>query len=573
MNTEIQPTKILIIDDSPEVIDVLVEYLKMAGYDIFHAPTGEAAFEFLRQQIVELILLDIMMPGIDGFEVCRKIKADNRTKDIPIIFITALIDAEQKVKGFEVGGIDYITKPFQCREVLARITTHLTNRRVQQQLQEERAFFKALAEISFEGIAIHDAGRIVEANQALASLFGYQHEQLLGRNLLDLILPEYRQMAYQKIIQHHDKLPYELQGIKKDGSSFLLEIQTKSILWQEQPLTVTAMRDITSRKELEDENRTLKTSLHERFKFGSMIGKSRLMQNVYEFLARASATDKNVVIYGESGTGKELAARMIHHLSDRREKPFVPVNCSAIPENLFESHFFGHRKGAFTSAQHHAIGYFEQAQEGTLFLDEIGELTLGMQAKLLRVLHDKMYTPVGSTASRRANVRIIAATNRELRSMRLHGQVREDFFHRIHVLAIDLPPLRERREDIPLLIDYFLEQQGGLSHSHILPADVLQRFYCYNWPGNVRELYNELTRYLTTGQLEFIGEHAISSRQTSEFPFLQTGLLLSAATEAFELFYITQSLESHAGHRGKTAQQLGVDRKTLYKKLRRSGEK
>lgn len=572
MNTEIRPTTILVIDDSPQVGEVLFEYLKIAGYNVLQALSGEIAFELLQSQIVDLILLDVMMPGMDGFEVCRRLKADNHTKDIPVIFMTALIETEQKVKGFDVGGIDYITKPFQCREVLARITSHLTSRRFQQQLQEERSFFKTLAEASFEGIAIHDAGRIVEANQALASLFGYQHERLLGLNLLDLILPEHRTIAYQKIIHNHDALPYELRGIKKDGSPFLLEIQTKKILWQGQPLTVTAMRDITSRRELEDENRTLKTSLHERFKFGEMIGKSRLMQDVYEFLARAAATDKNVVIYGESGTGKELAARMIHQLSDRREKPFVPVNCSAIPENLFESQFFGHRKGAFTSAERDAVGYFEQAQDGTLFLDEIGELTLVMQAKLLRVLNDKIYTPVGSITSRRANVRIIAATNRELRTMRLHGQVREDFFHRIHVLAVTLPPLREHREDIPLLIDHFLEQQVGTTSSQTLPADILQRFYRYDWPGNVRELHNELTRYLTTGRLEFIGEKTFPPVQEQELSFLQTGQTLASATEAFELFYIKQTLESHAGHRGKTSEELGVDRKTLYKKLKRIGE-
>ena len=572
MDAEIRPTTILVVDDSPEVIEVLFEYLKMAGYEVLYTLNGEMVFDILQQQTVDLILLDVMMPGMDGFEICRQIKATSRTKDIPVMFITALVDEEQKVRGFDVGGIDYITKPFQCREVLARITSHLTNRRVQQQLQEERSFFKALAEASFEGIAIHDAGRIVEANHALASLFGYQHDNLLGRNLLELVLPEHRPMAYQKITRNDDALPYELRGIKQDGSTFLLEIQTKNIVWQGQPLTVTAMRDITSRRELEDENRSLKTSLQERFRFGEMIGKSRAMQEVYEFLARAAATDKNVAIYGESGTGKELAARTIHQLSDRREKPFVPVNCSAIPESLFESQFFGHRRGAFTSAERNAAGYFEQAQDGTLFLDEVGELTLVMQAKLLRVLNDNIYTPVGSTSSRRANVRIIAATNRELRDMLFCGQVREDFFHRIHVLAVNLPPLRDHREDIPLLVDHFLQQQGDSASSHTLPADVLQRFYRYDWPGNVRELHNELTRYLTTGQMEFIGERAVGVVQGHELSFLHTGLSLSSATEAFELYYIEQSLTRHDGHRGKTAEELGVDRKTLYKKLKRIGE-
>jgi transcriptional regulator with PAS, ATPase and Fis domain len=287
---------------------------------------------------------------------------------------------------------------------------------------------------------------------------------------------------------------------------------------------------------------------------------------------RAAATDQNVAIYGESGTGKELAARMIHQLNERCDQPFVPVNCGAIPENLFESQFFGHCKGAFTGADRDAAGYFEQAQRGTLFLDEIGELTPPMQAKLLRVLNDKIYTPVGASASRTADVRIIVATNKALRELLKKRQVRDDFFHRIHVLSIHLPPLRAHKEDIPLLIEHFLEQRGENSAGRVIPAHIVDQLCAYDWPGNVRELFNELTRYLTTGQLELAGVSPIETPDLASLRFLQDDLSLSEATEAFEKFYISRNLRKNFGRKGKAAAELKVDRKTLYKKLKKYGE-
>lgn len=565
------PTTILLVDDSQQILDILAAFLKKDGFDVLNAQGAAQAAEMLQHHTPDLILLDVVMPGMDGFEFCRHLKQNPNTRDIPVIFLSAILDQASKVKGFEVGGVDYIIKPFQGDELLARISTQLANRRIQQQLREDRAFFEALAEASFEGIVIHDGERIVEVNQTLMRLFGHQRAWLIGRSLFELILPEDRALAHQKILCEADAATTELRGQREDGAAFWIEIQTKNTLWQGAFLTVTAIRDITSRRALEHENRTLKTSLQERFKFGEMIGKSRAMQEVYEFLARAAAADNSVVIYGESGTGKELAARTIHHLSDRSNKPFVPVNCGAIPDHLFESLFFGHRKGSFTGAERDAIGFFEQAQGGTLFLDEVGEFTLFMQAKLLRVLNDNIYTPIGASSSRRADVRIIAATNRELLAMMRDGLVREDFFHRIHVLIIKLPPLREHREDIPLLVDHFLEQPREQKTYPQFPAQILEQFYHYDWPGNVRELHNEVIRYLTTGRLEFVGNRAAAPPMDAP-PFLSAGLPLDEATRAFEQFYIAQCLRRNGNHRGKTAEELGVDRKTLYKKLKRNGE-
>ena len=567
-----KPATILVVDDAPDALHLLVDILEVAGYHVLATTSGAQALAVLQQHNPDLILLDIMMPEMDGIEVCHRLKRENSTKDIPIVFITALTEAEHKVEAFSAGGVDYITKPFQHKEVLARIAAHLATRQLQQQLERERSWFQTLSNAAFEGLVIHDGQHIVETNQSIQALFGYQHGELIGGEVLRLVAPEFQETALKSVLSDETKLPYLLKGVKHDGQSFLLEVQTREIFWQGKALKVTAMWDVTLRKELENENRTLRTTLKDRYKFGEMIGKSLAMQHVYEFLIRAAATEQNVAIYGESGTGKELAARMIHQLSDRRDKPFVPVNCSAIPENLFESQFFGHCKGAFTGAAYDSPGYFEQAQEGTLFLDEVGELSPLMQAKLLRVLNDKRYTPLGACSHRIADVRIIAATNQDFREQMSSGSVRRDFFHRIHVLTIKLPPLRERKEDLPLLIEHFLEQLAGDLERPSIPASIREQLHNYDWPGNVRELFNELTLYLTAGRLELVGDVALeTSFDAKELPFLQRGLALSDAVESFEKFYIVQSLEKNSGKKGKAAGDLQVDRKTLYKKLKKHG--
>ncbi|MCP4398584.1 MAG: response regulator [bacterium] len=563
---------ILVVDDAPDALLLLVNILEVVGYHILTATSGKEALHVLQQNSPDLILLDIMMPEMGGLEVCRRLKLQKSTKDIPVIFITALTKAEHKVEAFSVGGADYITKPFQHKEVLARIAAHLSTRQLQQQLERECSWFQTLSDAAFEGLVIHDGRQIVDVNQSIKALFGYQHDELIGEKVLRLIAPEFQESTLNNVLQGETKIPYLIKGVKRDGQTFLLEVQTREIFWQGRTLHVTAMWDVTLRKELEHENRTLRTTLKDRYKFGEMIGKSSAMQQVYEFLPRAAATDQNVAIYGESGTGKELAARMIHQLSERRNKPFVPVNCSAIPENLFESQFFGHCKGAFTGAAYDSPGYFEQAQKGTLFLDEVGELSPLMQAKLLRVLNDKRYTPIGASTHRIADVRIVVATNQDFREQMSLGSVRRDFFHRIHVLTIKLPPLRERKEDLPLLIEHFLDQLAGDLDRPSIPASIREQLHNYDWPGNVRELFNELTLYLTTGRLDLVGNALIEpSFGIKGLPFLQKGLPLSDAIESFEKFYIVQSLEKNSGKKGKAAGDLHVDRKTLYKKLKKHG--
>ena len=229
------------------------------------------------------------------------------------------------------------------------------------------------------------------------------------------------------------------------------------------------------------------------------------MQRVYGLIVDAAAADANVILYGESGTGKELVAHAIHELSSRRWGSFVPVNCGAIPETLMESEFFGHRKGAFTGAVIDKHGFLDLANGGTLFLDELGEIGQGMQVKLLRAIDGGGFTPIGGAQLRTPELRIIAATNRDVAEQVREGLIREDFFYRIHVIPIHLPPLRERKEDIPLIVEHFVEKLGKGKGLPPLTPQIMEALKSHDWSGNVRELQNTVYRYLTLKRLDFAG--------------------------------------------------------------------
>jgi formate hydrogenlyase transcriptional activator len=407
-----KPT-VMLVDDQPESLKPLIAYLKISGFRVLVAQNGEEALRRIARVTPDILLLDVLMPGLDGFETCRRLKEYEASRDIPVIFMTALSDLVEKVKGFEVGGVDYLTKPVQHEEVLARITTHLTIRRLQQQLQEQNIRFHTLADATFEGIFIHDDGRILDVNQTLEQMFDCRRDDVLGRQVVEFVSPKFHRIVLERI-RAKDDTSYEAEGIKRDGTIFPVEVQTRLMPYQGRAVRLVAIRDLSWRKameaehaRLEQENLALRSTLQDRYRFGSLIGKSSAMQAVYEQIVQAAAVDANVVIWGESGTGKELVARSIHKLSVRQDQAFVAVNCGAIPEALFESEFFGHRKGAFTGAIMDKHGFFDQAHRGTLFLDEVSELRPAIQVKFLRVLQDGEYTPVGHTISKQADVRII----------------------------------------------------------------------------------------------------------------------------------------------------------------------
>ena len=332
--------------------------------------------------------------------------------------------------------------------------------------------------------------------------------------------------------------------------------------------------DITARKlaeeRLQKENALLKQSCDNRTRFGRLIGQCAPMQEVYRTILQAAAADSPVIIYGESGTGKELVARAIHDMSDRRARPFIAVNCGAIPPNLLESEFFGHVPGAFTGAERIKKGHLEVAHRGTLFMDEIGEIEMALQPKLLRAIEGGGYTAVGGEDLKQPDVRIIAATNRDLQRMVAEGRMRSDFFYRVHVIPIYLPPLRERIGDLPLLVDHFMAQIDP-RRTRPVGAAAMDRLAAHHWPGNVRELQNALRRYVALGRLDLAPQRPADSRRSDPaFPATlpDHGQDLQEMVKAYEKKIISLALQRHQWHRTKAAESLGINRRTLFKKMK-----
>jgi PAS domain S-box-containing protein len=457
------------------------------------------------------------------------------------------------------------------------------------QASEER--YRFLAESVADGIAVLQGGRIAYANPAFAELFdGADPEDLGGLSAMSLIAPgdrpEAKRLGKALRIGGEAERSVCLRCRSLEGREFWVEAHNRVIDWGGRGAVLSTLRDVTSTlqresnmraeaESLRQENVRLRTSMRDRYRLGNLVGKSPAMQEVYELILKAASSEANVILYGESGTGKELAARAIHGASPRAENPFVPVNCGAIPETLLESEFFGHRKGAFTGAQADKSGFLDLADGGTLFLDEVGELPAGLQVKLLRVLEGSGYSPLGGSETRRPDLHILAATNRDLGRLVTEGHMREDFYYRIHVLPIHLPPLRERLDDLPLLVEHLLRRTGRGNADRALPAEVLDALRRHDWPGNVRELQSVLHRFATLKRLDLSRPQGLQRRDPpprdpvptpGEGP---TGL--SQAVAGFERRFILQQLEHQQWHRSRAARSLGISRKTLFRKMKQLG--
>jgi PAS domain S-box-containing protein len=323
----------------------------------------------------------------------------------------------------------------------------------------------------------------------------------------------------------------------------------------------------------------LQKALEDRYSFHDIVGRSAAMREVFEMLPVVAPHDTTVLLEGESGTGKELVARAIHDLSRRQRRPFVAVNCGAIPESLLESELFGYRAGAFTDARRDKPGRFAAAQGGTLFLDEIGDIPVGMQAKLLRVLQEREFQPLGGTIPIRADVRIVAATNRDLAAMVKQGAFRDDLYFRINVFRIAIPPLRERREDIPLLAEHLLSKVARLRGKDIagFSEHVLRRLLEYDYPGNVRELENVIEHAAILCQDGLIRTRDLpqplrASAGSSGGPGDEGRADRRSTTlKELEILAITDSLRRHRGNRTNAARALGIDPSTLYRRLKAAG--
>jgi DNA-binding NtrC family response regulator len=338
---------------------------------------------------------------------------------------------------------------------------------------------------------------------------------------------------------------------------------------------VTIVRRAAEHRALRRENKTLKVEMKRRDRPGRPIGASKPWLDALHVAESVAGTDSTVLLQGESGTGKEVVARYIHELSARATKPFLSINCGALPESLLESELFGHVKGSFTGASRDKEGLFFAAGEGTFLLDEIGETTPATQVKLLRVLQQREVIPVGATEARPVNARVIAATNRELEEAIKRGSFRSDLYYRLNVISIVLPPLRNRPEDIPLLAEAFLKRTADLTGEAPLALEPEARdaLLRYSWPGNVRELENALERAAILAKDHSIGVSALPERVTEvkSDPLVSDATQMNPTLDTIERAYILWVLENEGGSKPRTAEVLGIDASTLYRKLSRYG--
>jgi DNA-binding NtrC family response regulator len=475
----VSASRILIVDDTPANVTLLSDALEPLGYELFIAANGESALKVAARAKPDLILLDVMMTGADGFTVCERLKADPALREVPVIFLTAKQDPASVLRGFRAGAVDYVIKPFQVEEVLSRVATHLRISQLTRELQ----------------------------------------------------------------VRNH-----ELEA------------------------------EIGRRRKAEERLSTLTAGEAQRWDVAGFIGQSPHLQRILADIERLQQFGKTtVLITGESGTGKELVARALHHHSPRTGGPFVAVNCVAVPGELAESLFFGHLKGSFTGATSDRKGYFELADGGTLFLDEIGDMPLVLQAKLLRVLEDGEVTPVGSNTSRPVDVRVVAATNADLAAKIAAGSFRQDLYFRLARYALELPPLRERHEDVPLLASHFLAvfatEMGRTPPALTREAKIA--LSAHAWPGNVRELKNVMERALIMSGGQAVGvEHLQLMPIARGEPARLTAPVgdLPLNLERAEQALIQRALEESGGNVAEAARKLGVNRSRIYRRFPQQAE-
>jgi two-component system, NtrC family, response regulator HydG len=461
------------------------------------------------------------------------------------------------------------------RAISERLSRVLWMKLSEEALKESEERYRVLMEQVTDGVALVQNSRFCYVNQAFCNMFNIPSAETMinesvhspATGYADDIMRLYMGCTDRGI---DDKIEH-VHSLARPEKTLWIQVCHTPITFKGRPAVLSTFNDVTEIKEqqvaaqhlaaqLHDENRLLRSSLKERYRLGNILGRSPLMQEVFELILKAAGSNASVAIFGESGSGKELVAQAIHEHSPRKNGNFVAVNCGAIQESLFEREFFGHRKGAFSSAHADSAGYLDMADQGTLFLDEVSELTVGMQAKLLRAIEGGGYRPLGGTEPILTDFRIISASNVSLSEKVSSGKMRNDFFYRLQVIQIQLPPLRDRKQDIPLLVDHFVQIISPSTTK--IPGHIMDSLTDYDWPGNVRELRNVLQRYLTLGQLEFFSPNPAGNRIPAA-----SQLDLGHALRQLENSLIEQALRQTDGNRTRAAALLGISRRALFRKI------
>jgi len=470
--------------------------------------------------------------------------------------------------------------------VLSVIRDISDRKQVEEALRHSERQLRSLFEFSPDAIVASDAeGRIKEVNSRVESFFGYNRDELLGQPV-DILVPErFRKThpAHRKEYSEKTRVRpmgagLELYGRRKDGTEFPADIMLGPVETADGPMVLSVIRDISEKKESEEalrrseqERHYLEEELSTEYKFEEIIGESVGLKRVLKEVETVAESDATVLILGETGTGKDLIARAIHQLSSRRDRTLVKLNCAAIPTGLLESELFGHEKGAFTGAIAQKVGRLELADKGTLFLDEIGDLPLELQPKILRALQEKEIERLGGTRTIVVDVRLIAATNRDLAKMVADRQFRSDLYYRLRVFPISIPPLRERREDIPILVHYFVDKFARRMDRRIetIPAEVMRGLTRWEWPGNIRELENFIERAVLLSKGPALRAPLAELEATEELTSQPDSTLETTEREHI-LRVLRETKGIIAGPNGAAA-RLGLKRTTLNSKLKKLG--
>ena len=563
--------EILVVDDNHDNLRLLTDMLMKKGYYVRPVSDGNLAISAAMQRIPDLILLDILMPEVDGFEVCKQLKSDDRTRQVPVIFITGLNRLNDKIKAFAQGGIDYIIKPFQEEEVLARINTHLELKMARDSLDKAyrmvNAVFQSIPDMIF---SVDENLSIINAN------IGFEQVCCISRDdHPPAFIRETGKAGKRPCPEVLRKTIETGKPVKEFRTSCNCKnLGKRELVLNTAPLVepgshgngaVLVIRDITRMAELE-------RKMIRRHSYGDIIGKSEPIRKICTLLEQIADVETNVLVTGESGTGKELIADALHYQSARASGPLVKVNCAALSENLLESELFGHVQGAFTGAIKSRIGRIKAAEGGTLFLDEIGDLPVELQAKLLRLIENKEYERLGSSQTLKADIRVVAATNVNLKSAVQSGRFRSDLYYRLKTWVIHLPPLKERKKDIPLLTSHFLARFLKKSEKHIegLSQEVTSIFFDYPWPGNIRELKSTVEHacVLCPGGLILPG-HLPS--ELLDFRDNRGGGQGNTFTYAPKINRETvlNALKGNDWNKSQAADALGISRSTLYRYMAR----
>ncbi len=411
---------------------------------------------------------------------------------------------------------------------------------------------------------------ITSFNKAAEKITGISKKQAIGQKCFDVLHANICQSAcaLEKTLQTGKELiDLPISVIDNKGRTITVSIST-AVLKDSRGRVIGGVETFRDLSSLE----VLRKEVSKHYTFQDIISKHHEIHKIFAVLPDVAESDSTVLIQGPSGSGKELFARAIHNLSLRMKKPYVAVNCGALPDSLLESELFGYVKGAFTDAKNDKPGRFARAEGGTIFLDEIAELSNALQVKLLRVLQEKEYEPLGATAPQKANVRIITATNKDLSAMLARGTFREDLYYRINVVKIELPPLSRRREDIPLLVDHFIHQFNVTKGRRItgVSAEVMRMFMAYEFPGNVRELENIIEHASVLCHGSQIEREHVPKEFASTFREATTGVAKpSGRLKETETTEIIEALKRHGGNRARAAEELGINKSTLWRKMRK----